>query len=67
VQKQGLGNCIAGLGLSTVVDFEKSRHVSDEAVSTIRATLEAAGVELIPENAAAQARDRAIRSPPKHT
>jgi hypothetical protein len=36
----------AGLGLSTVVDFEKSRRaVSDEAQAAIRRALEAAGVE----------------------
>jgi hypothetical protein len=36
----------AGLGLSTVVDFEKSRRaVSDEAQVAIRRALEAAGVE----------------------
>jgi len=36
----------SGLGLSTVVDFERSRRpVSDEAVAAIRAALERAGVE----------------------
>ncbi|WP_294540016.1 XRE family transcriptional regulator [uncultured Rhodoblastus sp.] len=41
----------AGVGLSTVVDFEKSRRaVSDVAREAIRAALEAAGVEFIPEN-----------------
>jgi transcriptional regulator with XRE-family HTH domain len=36
----------AGLGLSTVVDFEKSRReVSDDAIAAIRAALEASGVE----------------------
>jgi transcriptional regulator with XRE-family HTH domain len=41
----------AGVGLSTVVDFEKSRRaVSDAAKEAIRAALEAAGVEFIPEN-----------------
>jgi len=36
----------AGLGLSTVVDFEKQRRasVSEEAVSAMRAALESAGV-----------------------
>ena len=35
----------AGLGLSTVVDFEKSRRaVSNDAISNIRAALEDAGV-----------------------
>ena len=37
---------LAGLGLSTIVDFERSRRiVSGEAMDAIRATLEAAGVE----------------------
>jgi len=41
----------AGLGLSTVVDFEKARrNVSTEALGRMRAALEAAGVEFIPEN-----------------
>ncbi|MEG6508606.1 helix-turn-helix domain-containing protein [Methyloligella sp. 2.7D] len=36
----------AGLGLSTIVDFEKSRReVSREAQAAIRGALEAAGVE----------------------
>jgi transcriptional regulator with XRE-family HTH domain len=41
----------AGLGLSTIVDFEKERRlVSVEAVSGIRAALEKTGVEFIDEN-----------------
>jgi transcriptional regulator with XRE-family HTH domain len=41
----------ATLSISTVVDFERSRRqVSDEAVTAIRTALEAAGVDLIPEN-----------------
>lgn len=41
----------AGLGLSTVVDFEKARrNVSADAIGRIRGALEAAGVEFIPEN-----------------
>lgn len=41
----------AGLGQSTVIDFEKERRVvSDQALGAIRAALEAAGVEFIPEN-----------------
>lgn len=41
----------AGLGQSTVIDFEKERRVvSEQAVKAIRAALEAAGVEFIPEN-----------------
>jgi transcriptional regulator with XRE-family HTH domain len=38
----------AGLGLSTVVDFERSRRVvSVEAAAAIRAALEGMGVEFI--------------------
>ena len=41
----------AGLGLSTVVDFERERRpVSEEAVKALRNALEAAGVEFIDEN-----------------
>ena len=41
----------AGLGLSTVVDFERDRRpVSDEATKALRRALEAAGVEFIDEN-----------------
>jgi transcriptional regulator with XRE-family HTH domain len=41
----------AGVGLSTVVDFELSRRaVSEKAIVAIRAALEAAGVEFIPPN-----------------
>ncbi|WP_436642481.1 helix-turn-helix domain-containing protein [Microbaculum sp. FT89] len=41
----------ASLGLSTVVDFEKSRRaVSSDAAKAIRNALEAAGVEFIEEN-----------------
>jgi transcriptional regulator with XRE-family HTH domain len=41
----------AGLGLSTVVDFEKSRRqVSDNTIKIIRATLEHAGAEFIDGN-----------------
>jgi transcriptional regulator with XRE-family HTH domain len=41
----------AGLGLSTVVDFERDRRaVSDEAVRAISRALEAAGVIFIEEN-----------------
>ena len=36
----------AGLGLSTVVDFERSRReVSSDAINAIRDALQAAGVE----------------------
>jgi len=42
---------LAGLGLSTVVDFEKKRRfVSTEAVTAIRDALKLAGVEFIEEN-----------------
>jgi len=38
----------AGLGLSTVVDFEKERRsVSAEATAAMRTALEAAGIEFI--------------------
>ena len=41
----------AGLGLSTVVDFERTRRaVSADAVGAMQTALEAAGVEFIPEN-----------------
>jgi hypothetical protein len=42
---------IASLGLSTVVDFERSRRsVSSDAVGSIQRALEAAGVACIPQN-----------------
>lgn len=42
---------LAGLGLSTIVDFEKERRVvSGNAEMAIREALEKAGVEFIPEN-----------------
>ena len=41
----------AGLGLSTVVDFERSRRqVSAEAISLIARALKIAGVDFIDEN-----------------
>jgi len=41
----------SALGLSTVVDFEKSRRVvSKEAIQAMRVALERAGVEFIEEN-----------------
>lgn len=41
----------AGLGQSTVIDFERERRaVSPSAVTAIRAALEAAGVVFLPEN-----------------
>ena len=42
---------IANLGLSTVVDFEKTRRtVSQEAAEAIQAALERSGVEFVDEN-----------------
>jgi transcriptional regulator with XRE-family HTH domain len=44
----------AGLGLSTIVDFERERRiVSDDAVDAIQSALERAGIEFI-----AQTKDR---------
>jgi transcriptional regulator with XRE-family HTH domain len=41
----------AGLGLSTIVDFEKERRqVSEDAISAIAAAFERAGVIFIDEN-----------------
>jgi transcriptional regulator with XRE-family HTH domain len=41
----------AGLGLSTIVDFERERRtVSPEAISAMRRALEEAGIEFIDEN-----------------
>jgi transcriptional regulator with XRE-family HTH domain len=41
----------AGLGLSTIVDFERSRRaVPSETVQVIRHTIEKLGVEFIDEN-----------------
>jgi transcriptional regulator with XRE-family HTH domain len=41
----------AALGLSTVVDFERSRRsLPEKTLAAIRAALEAAGVEFIAEN-----------------
>ena len=41
----------AGLGQSTVIDFERERReVSQAAREAVRAALEAAGVEFIPVN-----------------
>src|SRR3954451_4243404 len=42
---------LAGIGLSTVVDFEKQRRVvSDDAVRKMQEALESSGVVLISEN-----------------
>jgi transcriptional regulator with XRE-family HTH domain len=41
----------AGLGLSTIVDFERRRRVvSHEAIATIQEALERAGIQFIDEN-----------------
>jgi transcriptional regulator with XRE-family HTH domain len=41
----------ASLGLSTIVDFERSRRqISDEAIESIRRTLEKSGIQFISEN-----------------
>ena len=41
----------AGLGLSTIVDFERERRqVSEDAVLAIEAAFERAGIEFIEEN-----------------
>lgn len=41
----------AGVGLSTVVDFEKQRRqVADDSVRSIRTALETAGVIFVDEN-----------------
>ena len=41
----------SGLGLSTIVDFERARRsVSKEAIAMIRAALERGGIEFIEEN-----------------
>jgi hypothetical protein len=41
----------AGLGLSTIVDFEKDRRqVSEDAVKEIEAAFERAGITFIEEN-----------------
>ena len=43
----------AGVGQSTVIDFERERRqVSDQSVAAIRKALEAAGVEFIEANGA---------------
>ena len=42
---------VANLGLSTIVDFERSRRpVSREAIQAIRGALEQGGIEFIDEN-----------------
>lgn len=42
---------VAGVGLSTVVDFERTRReVSNDRVAALRAALETFGVDFIAEN-----------------
>ncbi|MBK5960186.1 hypothetical protein CCR97_18540 [Rhodoplanes elegans] len=42
---------LADLGLSTVVDFERSRRVvSNDAIRSMRAALEGCGIEFLDEN-----------------
>lgn len=44
---------LAGLGLSTIVDFERSRRdVSRDAVHALQNALENAGIQFIPRNGA---------------
>jgi transcriptional regulator with XRE-family HTH domain len=44
---------LAGLGLSTIVDFEKSRRdISRDAAAAIQRALESAGVRFIAKNGA---------------
>ncbi len=41
----------AGLGQSTIIDFEKERRVvSEQAIASIQSALEAAGVIFVAEN-----------------
>jgi transcriptional regulator with XRE-family HTH domain len=43
----------SGLGLSTIVDFEKSRReVSDRAIAELRSALERAGVRFVRQDTA---------------
>lgn len=52
----------AGLGLSTIVDFEKERRtVSDDAVTAIRTALEAAGVQFLDQGDVANGKGVALR------
>jgi hypothetical protein len=59
----------AGLGLSTIVDFEKMRRsIPPETQSAIRSALERAGVEFIDENGGGpgvRLRKRQLRRPPR--
>lgn len=55
----------AGLGLSTIVDFEKARRqVSTEAMQELRKALEHLGVQFIPENGGGEG-VRLLRKRPK--
>jgi transcriptional regulator with XRE-family HTH domain len=61
----------SGLGLSTIVDFEKSRRpVSRQAIEAIREALEQSGIEFIDENGGGlgvrlRKRQRVRRTPKK--
>ncbi len=56
---------LAKVGLSTVVDFERSRRqVSVEAIVSLRSALEARGVLFLPENGAGVGVRLAKRSNP---
>ncbi len=58
----------AGLGLSTVVDFEKERRqVAPESVEAIRRALVRAGVEFIDENGGGPGVRLRNRQRPKQT
>jgi transcriptional regulator with XRE-family HTH domain len=52
----------AGLGLSTIVDFERGRRqVSGEAIVAIRTALETAGIQFLAEGSIATAPGVALR------
>lgn len=52
----------AGLGLSTIVDFEKERRtVSEDAVTAIRTALEAAGVQFVEQGDVAHGKGVALK------
>jgi transcriptional regulator with XRE-family HTH domain len=53
----------AGLGLSTIVDFERGRRqVSEEAIVAIRTALEAAGIQFLAEGDVAAGAGVALRN-----
>lgn len=57
----------AGVGLSTVVDFEKERRqVSADTLNAIKCALEAAGIDFLAENGGGPGvRLRKAKSPPR--